>query len=593
MSNYKAPLRDSQFLLYEVFDAESFWSQIPHFADDLDRSTADAILEEGAKLATDVIEPLNRNSDEQGVSWNAGEVTTPDGFLQAYRLYSEGGWGGLGGDRNYGGMGMPKMLAAAFEEMIQSASMSFALYPMLTAGACLSLAEHASEEMKNTYLEKMYSGIWSGTMCLTESHAGSDLGIIKTKAIPNGDDSYCLSGTKIFITSGEHDLTENIIHLVLAKLPDSPKGPKGISLFVVPKFLVNTDGSVGERNQVSCGSIEHKMGIKGSSTCVINFDGASGFLVGEKNNGLNYMFTMMNYERLGMGIQGVGAAERSYQRAAQYAKERLQGRASDGAKTPELMADPIIVHPDVRRMLLTMRAFNEAGRCLSTYVAMQIDIGKYHIDADQRSTADQMIALLTPLTKAFVTDMAFDCCVMGQQIFGGHGYIREWGQEQLVRDVRISQIYEGTNGIQALDLLKRKIVGNSGVYFECFIAEINQFVAVNNSPQMREFIDPLKKSLTTLCKTTKHLIQQSGDNPNMVGAAATEYLALFGYVTYAYMWTKMAAKACNADKENDFYKSKLYLARFYMQKLLPRCEGLQTSIITDNNVVMAMPEDMF
>ena len=446
MSDYKAPLRDMRFVLNEVFQVSRLWAQLPGLADVIDEETAAAILEEAGKISGEVIAPLNRASDEQGCTWNDGAVTAPDGFAQAYQAFAEGGWVGVGGDPQYGGMGMPKAISAQVEEMVNAASLSFGLYPMLTAGACLSIKAHASEELKAAYLPNMYAGTWTGSMCLTEAHSGTDLGLIRTKAEPQADGSYKVSGSKIFITGGEHDLTENIIHLVLARLPDAPAGPKGISLFLVPKVLVNADGSLGENNALSCGSIEHKMGIKASATCVMNFDGATGWIVDAPNKGLAAMFTMMNYERLGVGIQGLAQGERSYQNAVEYARDRLQSRAPTGAQFKDKAADPIIVHPDVRRMLLTMKALNEGGRAFSSYVALQLDIAKYSEDAPTRQRAQDLVALLTPVAKAFLTDMGLETTIHGQQVFGGHGYIREWGQEQLVRDVRITQIYEGTNG---------------------------------------------------------------------------------------------------------------------------------------------------
>ncbi len=593
MSEYQAPLKDMQFLLHEVFQVENFWSQTPKLAELIDKETADAILEEGAKLTSQVIAPLNRNSDEQGAVWQEGAVTTPDGFAKAYQLYCDGGWGALSGDPEFGGMGMPKMLQSAFEEMTQSSSISFALYPMLTAGAALALSSHASVEMKQTYLEKMYSGEWAGTMCLTEPHAGSDLGIMTSKAEDDGEGSYKISGTKIFITGGEQDLTDNIIHLVLAKIPGAPAGPRGISMFVVPKFLINEDGSLASRNLVTCGSIEHKMGIKGSATCVMNFDGATGYLVGEQNKGLNYMFTMMNYERLGMGIQGTGAAEVSYQQAAAYAKDRLQGRSAGGAKSPDKKADAIIVHPDVRKMLLTMRSLNEAGRCFSTYVAKQLDIAKFSDEAESRAQADQLVALLTPVAKAFMTDMAFDSCALGQMVFGGHGYVREWGQEQLVRDVRIAQIYEGTNGIQALDLLGRKVVANKGLFLESYLKEITAFTNLHvQTPQLSAFIEPLIIAVDKLKQLSTHLLTKCQSDKHLVGASATDYLAVFGYVSYGYMWAMMAEKSYDK-ADNEFYLAKLQVGDFYMKRLLTRIDSHSQSIFAGSDSLMAMDETLF
>jgi len=593
MAEYKAPLRDMRFVLNEVFEADKLWSSLAGLQGAVDVETAEAILEECGKIASQVLAPLNREGDEQGSTWNDGEVTAAPGFKEAYQTYVEAGLNGLGGNPDFGGMGMPKTLVGQIEEMVQGANMSFGLAPMLTAGACLSLNAHGSQELKEKYLPNMYSGVWSGAMDLTEPHAGTDLGIIRTKAAPNADGSYDVTGTKIFITWGEHDMAENIIHLVLAKLPDAPAGPKGISLFLVPKFLVNDDGSLGERNPMSCGSIEHKMGIKGSATCVMNFDGAKGWLVGEENKGLAAMFTMMNYERLGVGIQGIGAAEASYQNAVEYARDRIQSRAPTGAQAKDKAADPIIVHPDVRRMLLTSRAFTEGGRAFSTYVAKWLDIAKFTDNEDDRKHADAMLALLTPVAKAFLTDNALESAVAGQQVFGGHGFIREWGQEQYVRDIRITQIYEGTNGIQALDLMGRKVVGNNGAFYKLFEQDVNDFIATQESNEaMAEFIEPLKAALENLNDLTHWVIDRAQNNPNEIGAASVEYLAVFGYTALAYMWAKMSAVALNKADEA-FYKAKLSTARFYVKRLLPRYIGLTAAVKGGAEPLFELEEEMF
>ncbi|MBI6951161.1 MULTISPECIES: acyl-CoA dehydrogenase C-terminal domain-containing protein [unclassified Pseudomonas] len=577
MAEYKAPLRDMRFVLNEVFDVATLWSQLPGLAEAVDADTAMAVLEEAGKVTGKTIAPLSRAADEEGCHWDNGSVRTPEGFIEAYNTYAEGGWVGVGGDPLFGGMGMPKVVSAQVEEMVNASSLAFGLYPMLTAGACLSINAHASEALKEKYLPNMYSGVWAGSMCLTEPHAGTDLGIIRTKAEPQADGSYKVSGTKIFITGGEHDLTENIIHLVLAKLPDAPAGPKGISLFLVPKFLVNEDGSLGARNPATCGSIEHKMGIQGSATCVMNFDEAVGYIVGEPNKGLAAMFTMMNYERLGVGIQGLASAERSYQNAVEYARDRLQSRAPTGPQAKDKVADPIIVHPDVRRMLLTMKALTEGGRAFSTYVAMQLDSTKYSEDAATRKRSEELVALLTPVAKAFLTDLGLECTVHGQQVFGGHGYIREWGQEQLVRDVRITQIYEGTNGIQALDLVGRKVVASGGAYYKLFADEIRQFIAAN-AADLGEFTKPLAASLDQLDELTNWVLDQAKGNPNEIGAASVEYLHAFGYVAYAYMWALMARAAKAGEGDADFYGAKLGTARFYFARLLPRVHSLAASV---------------
>ena len=477
MSQYQAPLQDMQFNLFDLWQVQKFWESQPKLAELLDQDTAGAILEEAGKITAETIAPKAAEADLQGVTYNSGSVATPDHYKEIYRLQCEGGWTGLSGDPEYGGMGMPKTLSSLYEEMMCSADIAFSLYAGLTSGACVALLQHADEATKSFYLPKLYSGEWSGTMCLTEAHSGSDLGIMRTQAVPSDDGSYRITGSKIFITAGEHDLTENIIHLVLAKLPDAPAGSRGISLFLVPKFLPDAQGNPGTRNQAVCGSVEHKMGIHGSATCVMNFDGAVGYLIGEPHKGLACMFTMMNYERLAMGSQGLGAAERAYQNALAYAKDRLQGRiqTKDANK-----ADPIIGHADVRRMLLNIKSINEAGRSFSVYVAHQLDKAKFAGEEKAQAIAN----LLTPVTKAFMTDRGFDACVTAQQVFGGHGYIKEWGMEQLVRDVRIAQIYEGTNGIQALDFMVRKVAADQGQALNWLFADLMADLGDSTNPAL-------------------------------------------------------------------------------------------------------------
>ena len=595
MAEYNAPLRDMRFVLNEVFQAGQLWASMSGLAELVDPETADAILEEGAKLTSRELAPLNRSGDEEGAVWNDGAVTTPKGFKEAFSTYAEGGWVGLGGNPEFGGMGMPKMLSVQFEEMMYSANNSFTLYPILTAGACLAINAHASEELKNAYLPNMYAGEWAGSMCLTEPHCGTDLGIIRTKAEPQADDTYSVTGTKIFITGGEHDLSDNIIHLVLAKLPDAPAGPRGISLFLVPKVLVNEDGSLGDKNAVSCGSIEHKMGIKASATCVMNFDGATGYLVGEVNKGLAAMFTMMNYERLSIGIQGLGCSEMTYQNALDYAKERLQGRAATGPETPDKMADSILVHPDIRRMLLNIKATTEAGRAFSTYVGMQLDIAKHSENEVEKAKAESLVALLTPVAKAFFTDIGLENCIQGQQVLGGHGYVREWGQEQLVRDARIAQIYEGTNGIQALDLMGRKTVACGGKLFHLFAEEIREFLEHGGPAGLGEFNKPLATALAGLEELTETVIERAKSNPNEVGAASVEYLHAFGYVAYAYMWARMASVALqNIGKGEDaFYQGKVSTARYYFKRLLPRFEALCKSVSSGAEPLFELDVEQF
>ena len=591
MPEYKAPVRDMQFVLHEVFQAEKVWASMPGTGE-LTQELADTILEEGGKITANLIAPINAPGDIEGVKWQNGQVITPAGYKDAFHTFAENAWVGLSGNPQYGGQGMPKMLTILFEEMLHSASNAFCLYSILTSGAALAIDAHGSDELKERYLPNMYSGKWTGAMALTESHAGTDLGIIRTKALDKGDGTYAISGTKIFITGGDHDLSENIIHLVLAKLPDAPAGPKGISLFLVPKFLLNADGSCGERNGVECGSVEEKMGIHASSTCVMNFDNAKGFLVGEINKGLNGMFTMMNYERLSVGIQGLGCSELSYQGAKAYARERLQSRAPAGAICKDKEADPIIVHPDVRRMLLTQKAFVEAGRAFGIYVGMQLDYAKFGV-GEQREKGADMVALLTPVAKAFLTDKGLDCCVLGQQVFGGHGYIREWGMEQIVRDVRISQIYEGTNGIQALDLMGRKVVANQGRFVDLFLSEIDCFLADHAGQNgLDEFLLALKDSKELLAQTTKQVIERAKDNPNEIGAASVDYLHMMGYVAFAFMWAKMAAVALTK-QDDDFYRAKIITGRFFINKLLPQLQSLAKTIQAGSEPLMALDEALF
>lgn len=590
MAGYQAPLRDMRFVLHEVFAAERLWSRLPALAGAVDAATADAILEEAAKVTGELLAPLNRSGDEQGARWESGVVHTPDGFREAYATYAGGGWVGLAGNPAYGGLGMPKMLAVQFEEMLYAANASFTLYSALTSGCCLALDAHADEALKRLYLPRLYSGEWAGTMCLTEAQAGSDLGLLRTRAEPQADGSYAISGSKIFITGGEHDLTENIVHLVLARLPDAPPGSRGISLFLVPKRLVGPDGSPGPHNALSCGALEHKMGIKASATCVMNFDGATGYLIGEPNKGLAAMFTMMNYERLSIGIQGLGCAEASYQSAVAYARERRQGRTPDGARRAEQATVPIIAHADVRRMLLTMKALTEGGRAFSTYVAQQLDLAKYADDADERRRAQALVALLTPVAKAFLTDTGLESCIHGQQVFGGHGYIREWGQEQLVRDVRIAQIYEGTNGIQAHDLLERKVVADGGAALRLFAEEIRAFADRPGPPRAGELLQALER----LESVSAWLLERATQEAALIGAAAVDYLHLLGYVAYAYMWLRMADTAQSRLANDDaFYGAKLATAQFYFAKLLPRIAALEATIRAGSRPLYELTDEQF
>jgi alkylation response protein AidB-like acyl-CoA dehydrogenase len=593
VADYQAPLKDMNFLLYDVFSMEAMWQSMPTLSEHVDRETAQAILQECAKIAEQEIAPLSRQGDEIGVSFNEGKVTTAPGYKEAFKTYADGGWTGLGGEPDFGGMGMPKVITALHEEMLCSADIAFSLYPGLTAGAGLSIAKHATDELKERYLTRLYAGDWMATMCLTEPHSGTDLGLIYTKAVPEDDGSFAISGTKIFITAGEHDITENIVHLVLAKLPGAPAGPRGISLFLVPKYQVNDDESLGDFNNVSCGSIEHKMGIHASATCVMNFDSSKGYLVGEENKGLACMFTMMNFERIGVGIQGIGAAERSYQNALEYAKERLQGRSLSGAKYPEKAADPIIVHGDVRRMLLNMKALTEGSRALSTYISMTLDMATYG-EGELKTKGESLSALMTPLAKAFFTDLGLDNTVAGQQVLGGHGYIREWGQEQLVRDVRIAQIYEGTNGIQAMDLLARKVAASKGELMQTFINEVNTYIEQTSADNMQEFIQPLKDANIDLAELTQHILKAAQGNIEELGTSANDYLHVFGYTAMAFVWAKMAESALAKESSSDeFYESKIKTARYYFARLLPRRLSLTASIKAGCDTLFDIDESLF
>jgi alkylation response protein AidB-like acyl-CoA dehydrogenase len=589
MPIYNAPLADMKFILNDVFNAEQFWQANENLAH-IDAATAEAILEEMAKFAQNVTLPINRTGDEEGATFSNGNVTTPAGFKEAFKQYAEGGWIGLGADEEWGGQGMPKMLTVLADEMLFATNPSFLLYPLLSVGAGMALNSYASQEQKETYLPKIYSGEWSGTMCLTEPHAGTDLGIIKTKAERNEDGTYNITGTKIFITGGDHDLAENIIHLVLAKTPDAPAGSRGISLFIVPKFMVNEDGSIGERNTAGPGSIEHKMGIKASATCVMNFDAAKGYLVGKENEGLAAMFVMMNYERLSMGIQGLGASEYAYQNAAQYATDRLQGRSASGVQSPNKPADSILVHGDVRRMLLNARANNEASRAFAVYVGQQLDITKFSTDPEAIKAANNRVALLTPIAKAYLTDTAFNAVIDSQMVFGGHGYIREWGMEQCVRDLRIAQIYEGTNGVQSQDLIGRKTIKCNGLFIAEYISEIRDFA--NGLDAELNFIkDATLDAATEIEAVTQYVIEAASENIEFPNAAAVDYLHAVGLLSFSYMFAKIAnaAKA----KNGDFYQNKLALAQYFVQRILPELELRITKVKAGSEVIMNFSEDYF
>ncbi|MCU4439279.1 acyl-CoA dehydrogenase C-terminal domain-containing protein [Acinetobacter lwoffii] len=589
MPIYNAPLADMKFILNDVFNAEQFWQANENLAH-LDAATAEAILEEMAKFSQNVMLPLNRTGDEEGAKIENGNVTTPAGFKEAFKQYAEGGWIGLGADMEWGGQEMPKMLTVLSDEMLFATNPSFMLYPLLSVGAGMALNSYASQAQKETYLPKIYSGEWSGTMCLTEPHAGTDLGIIKTKAERNEDGTYSISGTKIFITGGDHDLAENIIHLVLAKIPDAPAGSRGISLFIVPKFLVNEDGSIGERNPVGPGSIEHKMGIKASATCVMNFDGAKGYLVGKENEGLAAMFVMMNYERLSMGIQGLGASEFAYQNAAQYATDRLQGRSAAGVQSPSKPADSILVHGDVRRMLLNVRANNEASRAFAVYVGQQLDITKFSTDPEAVKKANDRVALLTPIAKAYLTDTAFQATLDAQMVFGGHGYIREWGLEQCIRDLRISQIYEGTNGVQSQDLIGRKTIKCGGEYISEYISEIRDFA--NSLDADLNFIkDATLDAATEVESVTQYILEAARESHDFPNATAVDYLHAVGLLSFSYMFARITNAAKN--KDGEFYQNKIALARYFVQRILPELALRITKVKSGSDVIMNFSEDYF
>lgn len=596
MPSYNPPLADIRFILHDVLKAETL-NTLPGYGD-FSTDLIDQIIEEGAKICQEVLFPLNQSGDGEGCVLENGVVRTPKGFKEAYDTFAQGGWCGLSADPEYGGMGMPMLLNTVMQEMICAANMSLGMYPGLSQGAYEALHHFGTDEQKALYLPKLISGEWSGTMCLTEPHCGTDLGLIKAKAVPQPDGSCKIDGTKIFISAGEHDLTENIIHLVLAKLPDAPEGVKGISLFVVPKFLPKPDGTPGARNGVVCGSIEHKMGIKASSTCVMNFDGAIGWLVGEPHKGLKAMFTMMNAARLGVAMQGLGVAEVAYQNAVIYAKDRLQMRSLKGAKHPDKPADPIIVHPDVRRMLLTGKAFVEGSRALSYWVGMNLDISQRHPDVGEKQKADDLVALLTPIVKAYQTDMGTEVAILSQQVYGGHGYIWEWGMEQYVRDARIAQIYEGTNGIQALDLVGRKMPQGFGRLLRRFFHPVNEFImAEQTNPKLQEFVFPLAKAFAKLQQSTATIAQKGLKNPEEAGAASTDYLRQFALVALAYMWcliVKVAQEKLeqgSADKA--FLEAKLKTARFFMERMLPESEARFRMVMAGAATLMDMDEAQF
>lgn len=571
MNNYTAPQRDMKFALYDVLESEKLFAKLG--IANADRELMDAVLEEAAKFTQTVLAPLNSVGDELGCVHDkeTRAVATPPGFKEAYIQFVEGGWSGLTAPEAMGGQDLPESLGAVVKEMIDAANLAWGNYPLLSHGATEALKHHGEDWQKEAFLKPIIEGRWTGTMCLTEPHCGSDLGLLKTSAKPNADGSHSITGTKIFITGGEHDFTDNIIHLVLARLPDAPAGTKGISLFIVPKNKVARDGSMGEKNAVSCGSIEHKMGIHGSVTCVMNFDGAEGYLIGQANKGLNAMFTMMNTARLAVGLQGLGLIDRAFQNALAYSRDRLQMRSLSGAKFPEKPADPIIVHPDIRRMLLTCKALAEGGRVMALHAALQVDILERSKDDEERKEADELLSFLTPIVKGLLTEWANECTYHALQCFGGHGYVREWGMEQLARDARITTIYEGTTGIQALDLLGRKIMQQQGAGMRRFLALIQQFCEANaTKPELTEFVLPLAEVAKQWGELTMEVGKKAMSNADEVGAASYDYLYYSGYVVLAYWWARSVAAADASSHNDDFKTMKRETARFYFARLLPR-----------------------
>ena len=601
MPSYTPPLRDMQFVLHEVLGVVDALKRLPTHAD-IDADTINAVLEEGGKFAADVLAPLNAIGDEQGCTLDKAthEVTAPAGFRQAYAKFVEGGWPALSCDPAFGGQGLPHVVNQCLYEMMNSANQAWTMYPGLSHGAYEALHTHGSDEQKRLYLGKLTSGHWTGTMCLTEPQCGTDLGLLRTKAIPSEKDgqpdgTYKLTGNKIFISAGEHDLAENIVHLVLARLPDAPSGSKGISLFAVPKWNVKADGSIGERNGIWCGGLEHKMGIHGNATAQIVLENAAGTLVGQPNKGLAAMFVMMNAARLGVGMQSLGLTEVAYQNAAAYAKDRLQMRSLSGAKAPDKPADPIIVHPDVRKMLLTARAYAEGGRALAVFTTLLLDQELASDDEDERRDAADLVALLTPIVKAFFTDNAWIATSHCLQVFGGHGYIREWGMEQFVRDSRINMIYEGTNTIQSLDLLGRKVLSDNGAKLKKLGKMIAAFVEDEGTDEaMQEFVNPLADLGDKVTKLTTEIGLKAFKNPDEVGAAAVDYLRVVGHLVFAYLWARMAKAALAKQASGDsFYAAKLGTARFYFAKLLPETAGLILSARAGAEPMMAFDAALF
>ena len=597
MPAYQPPLDDIRFAMRDVLQFDTHYSNLPG-AEDADPETVDAILEEGAKFARDVLSPLNAVGDAQGCLWVSGEVKTPEGFRDAYQQYVDGGWPSIAQSTELGGQGLPESLGTILSEMNGTANWSWAMYPGLSHGAMNTLSAHGTAEQQAAYLTRLVSGEWTGTMCLTESHCGTDLGLLKTKATPNSDGSYAISGQKIFISAGEHDLADNIVHIVLARLPDAPAGTRGISLFIVPKFTLNEKGDIGTRNAVSCGSIEEKMGIHGNATCVLNFDGATGYLIGPPNRGLNCMFTFMNTARIGTAVQGLAHAELAFQGSLAYARDRLQMRSLSGAANPSKPADPIIVHPDVRRMLLTQKAIAEGGRMFIYRCAQLVDIAHQAESDEARAAAEQELAFLTPIAKAFLTETGFEAANLGLQVFGGHGYIKEWGMEQNVRDARIAMIYEGTTGVQAIDLLGRKVLASRGELLKVMTHQISTLCAANaDEPRLNQYLAPLERVSHQWVDVTRQIGMAAIQDKEEAGAASVDYLMYSGYVVLAYFWAKAAVAAHKqleaGQGDATFLRAKLFTARFYMERLLPRTRTLADTMLSGADNLMDLDEAHF
>ncbi|MEP1554500.1 MAG: acyl-CoA dehydrogenase C-terminal domain-containing protein [Paraglaciecola sp.] len=596
MQGYKAPQKEALFVMNELLGYEKHYADLGF--EDASPDMVEAIFSEAAKFAENELAPINAIGDQEGCKWDDGVVTTPTGFKEAYQKYVEGGWTGMTHPEEFGGQNLPYSLGSIIAEWFSAANHSWAMYPGLSQGCMETLKAWGTPEQQKMFLNNLVAGTWTGTMCLTEPHCGSDLGMLKCKAVPNDDGSYSLTGTKIFISAGEHDMSDNIVHIVIARLPDAPSGTKGISLFVVPKFHAGPDGEKLERNQVSCGSIEHKMGIKASASCVINFDGAKGYLVGTENRGLNCMFTFMNSARIGTGLEGLAASDAAFQGALAYAKDRLQFRSMSGVKNPSGPADPIINHPDVRRMLLTQKAFAEGNRALAVYAMQLVDVTHASQDEEAKELAEAKLAFLTPIVKAFLTETAQEVTSYGMQVFGGHGFIAEWGMEQLARDTRICTMYEGTTGIQALDLLARKVAGSRGKLLSVFTDEVKEYcLSIRGKSQFNEWSNSLDKHVHEWHQKTEEIMQRAASNPEELGAASVDYLMYSGYVVVGYFWLKMAVvaqqKIDDGTDDVEFYKAKLHTAKFYFDRLLVRTRSLSLSMDSGASNLMSMEEEQF